>query len=209
MKYFIHSLVLFFLAAIFISCESLPLNYYSGSSWSQHNALKRTIRLEKVFVDRVGGGYSIESEIIGLAPLIFAERGYRHVTKAETADYVETIDYIETTDYVVDVRAREREFAVGWNTRRSLAMEVRIWPYRDGTVTGYLPLAAGRIISLGDRSFSSSEITSRMLTLAIRRAVKALESVEKKDAKTEKSNKAKQEKSKKVPASPSGRSSAK
>jgi hypothetical protein len=38
-----------------------------------------------------------------------------------------------------------------------------------------LPLAAGRVTSLGNRSFSSSETTGRMLALAVKEAVKALE----------------------------------
>jgi hypothetical protein len=111
----------------------------------------------------------VEKEIRGLAPLFFFERGCRMAAPGEEADYA------------ADIRAREREYASGWQTKRSLAMEVRLWPLGDGApdlqdalIDRGLPFAAGRVTSVGNRSFSSSETTGRMLALAIKKAVKPL-----------------------------------
>lgn len=112
----------------------------------------------------------MEKEIRGLAPLLFFDQGCRLVAAGEEADFC------------ADIRAREREYAAGWQTRRSLALEVRLWPAGEGeelrapdpAEAPVLPLAAGRVTSLGNRSFSSSETTGRMLALAIKKAVKPL-----------------------------------
>jgi hypothetical protein len=156
------------------SCESLPFDYYRGKSWSvpgEGNGTRETLGtlcLAAVSVDRTGGWASVEKEIRGLAPLIFGERGYRVISAGEGADYT------------ADIRVREREYASGWQTKRSLAVEVRLWPAgvlnpQDGEYAASLPLAAGRVTSLGTRSFSSSETTGRMLALAIKKALKPLE----------------------------------
>jgi hypothetical protein len=153
------------------ACESLPFNYYSGRAWSvPEGKLPEsgiTAHLVSVTVDRSGGWASVEKEIWGLAPLLFFEQGCRLVPRMEGADYV------------ADIRVREREYAAGWQTRRSLAVEVRLWPAgevldnRDGAYQG-LPCMAGRVTSLGDRSFSSSETTGRMLALAVKKALRPL-----------------------------------
>jgi hypothetical protein len=155
------------------ACESLPFDYYRGKSWSapgEENGAREilgTLYLAAVSVDRTGGWASVEKEIRGLAPLLFGERGYRVVSTGEGADYA------------ADIRVREREYASGWQTKRSLAVEVRLWPAgildpQDGENGGPLPLAAGRVTALGNRSFSSSETTGRMLALAIKKALKPL-----------------------------------
>jgi hypothetical protein len=162
---------LFFLTALFISCQSVSW----GTTWSRNIEAKHTIILEKITVDRIGDWSSVEDEITGLAPLDFAEKGYRIADEGEAAEYA------------VDICAREREFSAGWQTKRSLSMEVRIWLYRDGVVAGTLPLAAGQVTSLGNQSFSSTETTSRMLKSAINRAEHALESFLQKTAEEEKS----------------------
>jgi hypothetical protein len=153
------------------ACESLSFNYYRGRAWSvpEGNLPESgvTARLVSVTVDRSGGWASVEKEIWGLAPLLFFEEGCRLVPLTEEADYA------------ADIRVREREYAAGWQTRRSLAVEVRLWPAgelldnRDGAYQG-LPCMAGRVTSLGDRSFSSSETTGRMLALAIKKALRPL-----------------------------------
>jgi hypothetical protein len=165
----------FFAAALLFlgACESLPFNYYLNASWSAPGEdgtreTLGTVRLEEVSVDRSGGWASVEKEIRGLAPLFFWERGYRVVSDGEGADYA------------AGIRAREREYASGWQTRRSLAMEVRLWPAgapdgREPGIDGPLPLAAGRVTSGGNRSFSSSETTGRMLAMAIKKALRPLE----------------------------------
>jgi hypothetical protein len=146
------------------ACESLPLNY--SRSWSLGEKGPESgvrVHLALVTVDRSGGWASVEKEVRGLAPLLFFERGCRVVPPEEEADYV------------ADIRVREREYAAGWQTKRSLAVEVRLWPAgetdgRDDLYQG-LPLMAGRVTSLGNRSFSSSETTGRLLALAIKKAL--------------------------------------
>jgi hypothetical protein len=171
-KTVISKLVFFAAAALFLgACESLPFNCYLGRSWSAPGEESGTgggrknlaaVYVSAVSVDRNGGWASVDKEVRGLAPLLFLERGYRVVPAGERADYA------------ADIRVREREYASGWQTKRSLAVEVRIWPAGDGENGGALPLAAGRVTSLGNRSFSSSETTGRMLALAIKKAVKPL-----------------------------------
>lgn len=157
------------------ACESLPFNYYSGKSWSAREEedgsaeILGAVYLSEVSVDRIGGWASIEKEIRGLAPLLFWERGYRMVASGAEADYT------------ADIRVREREYVSGWQTKRSLAVEVRLWPagdssldFQNGEIGGPLPLTAGRVTSLGNRSFSSSETTGRMLALAVKKALSPL-----------------------------------
>jgi hypothetical protein len=178
----------FLTAAVLFSgaCESLPFNYYLSKSWAvpegragsnKAGGAAAEIYLAAVSVDRTGGWASVEKEIRGLAPLLFLEQGCRLVSPGEKAVYT------------ADIRVRERDYASGWRTKRSLAVEVRLWPAGDGNpeeqkdlvdgtfreVFQGIPCAAGRVTSLGDRSFSSSETTGRMLALAIKKTVKALE----------------------------------
>jgi hypothetical protein len=168
------------LTALFLglgACESLPFDHYLSNAWSAPEeaagVLPVRVRLVSVSVDRTGGWASVEKEIRGLAPLLFFDQGCRLVSSGEEADFC------------ADIRAREREYAAGWQTKRSLALEVRLWPAGAGEPEPQepaektaeepaLPLMAGRVTSLGNRSFSSSETTGRMLALAIKKAVKPL-----------------------------------
>jgi hypothetical protein len=159
---------LMILAALILglgACESLPFNHYLSRTWAAPGkaagALPVRVRLVSVSVDRTGGWASVEKEIRGLAPLLFFDRGCRLVPPEAEADFC------------ADIRAREREYAAGWQTKRSLALEVRLWP-AGAPEEPALPLAAGRVTSLGSRSFSSSETTGRMLALAIKKAVRPL-----------------------------------
>jgi hypothetical protein len=151
------------------ACESLSFNAYHGKSWSLPEAGDSPesgirARLVSVTVDRNGGWASVEKEVRGLAPLLFFEQGCRLMPPEEAADYA------------VDIRVREREYAAGWQTKRSLALEVRLWPAGETPDEAYqgLPCMAGRVTFLGDRSFSSSETTGRMLALAIKKALRPL-----------------------------------
>ncbi|MDR1238937.1 MAG: hypothetical protein LBK27_02375 [Treponema sp.] len=151
------------------ACESLPFNYYRGVSWflaKETAAPVVRIRLVSVSVDRSGSWASVEKEIRGLAPLLFLDQGCRVVAPGEEADYT------------ADIRAREREYASGWETKRSLALELRLWPAEidpaDDAFEQSLPLAAGRVTNVGNRSFSSSGTTGRMLDLAVKKTIRAL-----------------------------------
>ena len=151
-------------AAFALSCESMPVNYSRTQSWFlKEKPVWGTVKLLGVTVDRIGGWDSVEKDITGLAPLFFWEEGCRMISGGSPADYA------------ADIQLREREYRSGWRTKRSLLVEVRIWPHRDGAAgraayTETLPLAAGRIISMGERSLASFETTNRMLAQAIRKA---------------------------------------
>jgi hypothetical protein len=162
-----NSVILFFSVMIMLSCESMPINYSRSQSWPVTNKkITGTVSLLGVTVDRIGGWDSVEKEITALAPLCFWEEGCQMIPAGKPADYA------------ADIQLREREYSSGWRTKRSLSVEVRLWHYADAAEkpadTRNLPLAAGRIISTGDYTFSSFETTNRMLSQAIQKAVRQL-----------------------------------
>jgi hypothetical protein len=149
------------------ACGSLPPGFYRHESWAA-GALKDAgtkrprVYLAAVSVDKSGGRVSVEREAAGLAPLLFLKYGLEAVEEGEDADYT------------ADIHLREREYAAGWKTRRSLLCEVR---FRKAGAAGErrAPAAAGRVTFLGEKSFSSSDTTGRMLALAVRKAAAMLE----------------------------------
>jgi hypothetical protein len=163
--------ILFFALSLF-SCHSTPINGQNSQSWRvpEKSKSKGTIKLVSVSADRGGGRNSLEQEIAVLAPLCFWGERYKTVGSRDHADYA------------VAISLREREFAVGWRTKRSLAVEVRIWRCVDGDILPEelerLPVSAGRIISTGNVGFSSSKVTGRMLSRAVTAAVKQLSVVQ-------------------------------
>jgi hypothetical protein len=157
---------LFFVLPVlfFTSCSSLP--FLPRKSWSL-TALKKkgpTVRLENVSVDKPGGWISIEDEMANLTPLLLLERGYLVSADPEKADYA------------AEVRAWEREYTQGWKTKRSVVMEVRLWPERGPDAEEYrdTPLAAGRAVRQGKKSLVSSRTGGSMLKQALKRALRAL-----------------------------------
>ena len=176
-KFFQITIVSIFLL-ILLSCESAPANYSSGQSWFIPSAdFKRpgrawtTLTILSVNVDRSGGWDSIEKEAAAVAPLYFWDSRCRVVPAGETPSYAAQI-YI-----------REREIFAGWltwKTKKSLAVEVHIWDYENAPKNGdsiidyRLPAAVGRIIIIGDKSFISSKIASRLLPKVIKKAVRKL-----------------------------------
>ena len=166
------------LATIFISCEALPFNYSAGQSWlireNEQEKILATLTLLGVQVDRSGGWDSVEKETVSLAPLYFWNQGCK------------TVAAEEGPAYAAGIQVREREFNLGWRTKRSLAVEVRIWVFEDAPKGGVsvheqkLPVAVGRIVSTGEESFSSSHTTGRLLSMAIEKAVKQLAEYERK-----------------------------
>jgi hypothetical protein len=181
MKTYLQKLIIFLFPLILLSCEALPVNFSSGQSWfispDKSEKTWTTLTILAVQADKSGGWDSVEREIAALAPLYFWDSGCR-VVAAE-----------EPSSYAAQIQVREREFNLGWKTKKSLAVEVRIWEYEDAPKNGEsalgqkLPAAVGRIVAAGDKSFSSSETTGRLLLKAIDRAVKELAVYErKKDA---------------------------
>jgi muconolactone delta-isomerase len=106
----------------------------------------------------------MEKEIAALAPLLFWERGYYFYPDNRRADYV------------VDVQAREREYTLGWKTKRSLVLEVRLWRDQgeDPRLYQITPLAAAQITAWGNKSLSSSRRLNQMLRSVVRRSIRAL-----------------------------------
>jgi len=166
--------------SILLSCEALPFNYSADQSWLIENAQEKTwttMTVLGVQIEKSGVWDSIEREAASLAPLYFWDRGCR-VVAAE-----------EGPRYAARIWIRERDFNLGWSSKKSLAVEVRIWEFRDAPVNGSpvedhkLPAAVGRVVMTGDSSFSSSNTMGKLLSRAITQAVKQLAAYrDKKDA---------------------------
>jgi hypothetical protein len=159
------------LGIFFLSCESLPVDYSGSRSWSVVKLEKEggclgTLRVIGMSVDRGGLWDSIEKEIAAMAPLVFLKQGWRTAGEGEAADYW------------AGIQIREREYTAGWRTKRSLSAELRIWEAGKGSAQNEtlssLPLAAAQVVSIGERSFSSSETISRMVSLAAKKALRQL-----------------------------------
>jgi hypothetical protein len=158
-KYFAGVLFLCFLAC---SCSSFDLPLVSGRGWTRRKASRGTIRIGTIRADKSSEWNSLEREIEGLLPLLLLERGYMPTVDSTQRDVPLRIDAVVI----------EREYLSGWLTRRSLSAEIRIW--KDGDE---LPLAAGRAVLSGDRSLASTKVLSRLLRLALSKALAGLEKV--------------------------------
>ena len=160
-----------FFACFFISCDTMPSGYSGSESWSMPDNAKTktkiwgTIKLAGVSVDRSGGWDSIEKEVTALAPLYFWKQGCRLAGPDDRADYTARISL------------REREYSLGWHTRRSLSVEVMVWAGTSPEES--LPIAAGRVVAIGNRSFASSKTTSEMLSGAIEKTAQKLSAARK------------------------------
>ena len=143
------------------SCSSFPFGSSGSSAWAAGSGGKTmgTIRIASVSAERSNEWGSLENEISGLLPLLFLEEHYLVVSPDEKADYS------------ADVKVREREYILGWKSRRSLSVELRLWA---GEVNGPLPLAAGRALNHGNMSFASSKTLNAMLRKAVKNAVSGL-----------------------------------
>lgn len=150
------------------SCSTLSIK--NTSSWSREDSHpERKLKAGRISADKPGGGRSIEREISELLPLLFLEKGYL---------FVENEDGI---DYVVDVRATERDYYVGWEAKKSVSMEVVIWPADRAADEGErrlrveTPLASGRTVAQGSMGLASSKNTEILLRSSIDELVKSLD----------------------------------
>ena len=162
-------ITILFLAVLLFSCDSMPVSITKTSSWriTDESSSTGTIKLANVTVDRSGNRDSLEKEVAALAPLYFWSEGYK------------TVESDGSADYAVQINLREREVVSGWRTKTSLAVEVRIWACADGDMrlnefAGKMPVAAGRAVCSGNKSFSSSKTTGKMLSGAISKTLKQL-----------------------------------
>ena len=171
-KKFLGKISILLTTAILFSCKVLPYNNFSSQSWMMpKGTLKRswtTLTVIGVHVDRSGGWNSIETEAALLAPLYFWNRRCK-VVPAE-----------DGPEYAAQIWIRERNINLDWNSKKSLTVDVRIWPYEDApddsapVLDQKLPAAVGRIILLGEDSFSSSNTVKELLSRAIKQAVRKL-----------------------------------
>ena len=154
----IYNIVFLSLAFLLLSCYSMPVSF--SQSWIIPEKTGQTIKLTGVSIDRQGGWDSLEKEVTALAPLYFLQNGYHLIESDGPADYS------------AHISLREREFSVGWRTQRSLAVEVLVLAGGEKPSEG--PLAAGRVVKIGDESFLSSKTTGTMLSRAINETIKKL-----------------------------------
>ena len=139
------------------SCVSFPFDSGESTSWAGKENWKGTVRVVSVTVDKSGEWGSLEREVNDLLPLLFSEEGYLAVSGSSASDFL------------AGITIREREYTDGWQTKHSLSAEVRIWKGGSDTCTDdLLPMSAGRSLSNGRKSFSSS----RTLTVLLRKACK-------------------------------------
>jgi hypothetical protein len=158
------------------SCASLGFTGTRG--WSLGKSLGKAgekaprVRIIRVEAERAGGWIALEEELGALLPLVLLEQGCLVVPPGEEADYAAA------------VQAREREYTLGWTTRRSLALELRFWAGQGEEPALYntVPLAAAQVLAGGNRSFSSSRDLNRMLREAVKRALRGLPGPQKKEA---------------------------
>ena len=171
-KNYVKRIIILFLSVLLFSCSGMPANHSSSQSWlirqNKFRNSKPTLTLLAVQVDVTNSRDSIERETAALAPLYFWNQGCRIIPSSEKPDYAAKI-------YV-----RERDINRGWRVKKSLAVEVHIWEFEDApgfTSPVYehkLPAAVGRVIYIGERTFSSSKITSEMLSKTIEISAKKL-----------------------------------
>lgn len=163
MKYFgFFTVFVFIYAASLGACASFPF----GSSWARDGEKVRgTIRIVSVSAEKSGEWGALEKETSDVLPLIFSAEGYLVVHSSVSADYS------------AEVKVREREYPDGWQTKRSLSAEVRLWA-GDGDCSEPLPLSAGRAMIQGKQSFASSRTLNAMLQKAVKNAVRGLPSGE-------------------------------
>jgi hypothetical protein len=147
--------------ALVSSCSSISqaFAFQSKESWSsREGAVRGTVSLENINVDTVSNWNSLEREIAGILPLLFLEKGYRFLEKGGT-------------DFTAEVSLIEREYMEGWQTKRSISVELRIW----GAEKTALPLAAGRAMLSGSKSLASSQTANKLLRVALSQALLSLE----------------------------------
>jgi hypothetical protein len=148
--------VVYFLAVLFTSCAAIaPMQVSEAWQAPKSGKVKNTIHIDSISVSKAGSALSIEQELKNIAPLYFWEH------------LLLTVPSEQASDYTVNIYAREREYQLGFQTKRSVSMEVIL--QKDGQV-----LAVGQVISEGKGNLLSSERINHILKLAINKTVKAL-----------------------------------
>ena len=143
------------------SCSSFSFSSSENSAWAvpTNEKPRGTVRISSVSAEKSGEWGSLEKEITDLLPLLFSEESYLVVSPGERADFT------------AKVEVREREYLSGWQTKRSLSVELRLWA---AGADGPLPLSAGRALVQGRQSLASSQTLDNMLRKAVKNAVRGL-----------------------------------
>ncbi len=156
--------ILCVLTLAFNSCAVLPQR--SDTGWGLYPEIGEKpdlvqrglirIYIEEPRVDKALGARSIQEELRRLANLEVLRRGYQLAPSEGEADYR------------LDLCAVERDFAQGWQNRRSLSLEVFMWRYSDLQSSKKKELVAiGRAAMVGQGSLSSSLEMEALLRKAL------------------------------------------
>ncbi|MDR0639307.1 MAG: hypothetical protein LBG27_10495 [Spirochaetaceae bacterium] len=161
------------MAGTLASCGTYEKSW-PGTFPKQNTEIQGTLQLGTIDVDKPGGSYSIEREINAILPLLFWEMGY--VFEPATGG----------ADYIVDVYARERDIQHGWKTKKSISLEVVLWPVQTVRYAGdesvRTPYAAGRTVIAGTAGLSVSGNMENLLRKTAKKAVKAANLVREREA---------------------------
>jgi hypothetical protein len=104
------------ISAAFYSCATVGIESKRSSAWNGAKVIKnpRTVRLGVIISDRAGS--SLQQEIAGLLPLLFLEKHFVFPKNVDDAEFV------------VDVFAAEHDYKDGFEIKKSITMEVLLWP---------------------------------------------------------------------------------
>jgi len=152
------------LAALICSCASLESLVTVKEGWKTQGAEGGLlVACGKVSVDTVYAWDSVKEEAEALLPLLLAEKGCALAADGEA-------------ELKAELCLIEREYMEGWETKRSLAAEVRLFDARqtDAAAAPAMPLAAGRALLSGEKSLSSSKVTEKLMRLALEQALAQL-----------------------------------
>ncbi|GHV22071.1 hypothetical protein FACS189494_08370 [Spirochaetia bacterium] len=157
--------------SVFVSCGTLTMHYKTIETWSMNGDAEnyKTIKLGIIAADKPGGSFSIENEIAKILPLVFLENGYVLVNNDSDSDYV------------VDVYAIERDYFEGWESKKSVSMEVLVWQrnisgsMNVGTNKAEIPVAAGKVIAQGSQGLSVSNNLNNILRKSALNAILQIE----------------------------------
>ncbi len=153
---------------LFFSCSTFPFNFTSSKAWTtpSKDELYPTMYLGEVLVDKASGWNSIEREVRDMVPLLFSDYGYPFILDKARAEYI------------VDVQALEREYMTGWQSKRSVSIEIRI--YENTGITDYqntVPLVVGKTTSSGGVSLASSRDLGKLIGSGVKKIVKSLDEI--------------------------------
>ncbi|MDR0655594.1 MAG: hypothetical protein LBG22_04700 [Treponema sp.] len=152
------------LTVFLVSCGTSLPPLYSIRSWAGSDHVKGRVKLREITVDKIAGTASLEEEARELVSMYLREEGYLPAGEGE--------------DYLVDMILREREYITGWKTKRSLAADLRFWPGSLSAASpsaAPMPVSASRVVCTGEESLSSSKTLGKIIALAVKRGIRALE----------------------------------